>query len=209
MTERKLVTLVTPTWKRPKTILEHAIPSVARQTYPEIEHIIITDGYDPELNEILRKEGYMPGGHRKKLVWLGRNWSGFIGRNGMGDVGRLVGSYMAEGEYIGYLCDDNDLREDHVQRFVDLMETDNLDIVMCPWDQNTNPRDNNRVDANTFLHRFSLLKNSSWNVMDGREADHYLVERWINDDNASWGFHMEWTVQLNRVYGGHGAPDPD
>jgi glycosyltransferase involved in cell wall biosynthesis len=201
----KLVTIITPTWGRPKTILKHAIPSVARQTYPEIEHIIIPDGFDPELNEILMNEGYTPDGDRKRLVWLGRNWSGFIGRDGMGDASRMVGGYLARGEYISYLCDDNDLREDYVEKFVELLD-DGADIALCPWDENPDAA-NLRADANSFMHRVELLKNGSWNLRDGRDADQYLVRRWVNEEGARWTYHNEPTLHLNRHNGGHGAPD--
>jgi glycosyltransferase involved in cell wall biosynthesis len=203
----KLVSLITPTWGRPKTILKHAIPSVRRQTYPDIEHIIIPDGYDPELNRILAAEGYSPDGDRRRLVWLGRNWSGFINNDGMGDVPRLVGSYLAAGDYIGYLCDDNDLREDHVQMLVDLLESEESDIAMCPWDEWPDP-EHHIADANSFLHRAELLKGGSWDVKDGRTADSRLVNRWI-ERGASWSFHREWTVTLGRHHGGHGAPDTE
>jgi glycosyltransferase involved in cell wall biosynthesis len=203
----KTVTLITPTWGRPKTILKHAIPSVARQTYPEIEHIIIPDGYDPGLNKILMAEGYFPGGDRRRLVWLGRNWSGFINNDGMGDVARLVGSYLAAGDYVGYLDDDNDLREDHVEKLVELLERDGSDIAMCPWDEWPDPA-HHIADANSFLHRRELLKAGSWDVRAGRTADSQLVNRWIGE-GASWSFHREWTVTLNRHHGGHGAPDTE
>ena len=40
----KLVTVVTPTWKRPKTVIEYALPSVWNQTYRPIEHLIVEVG---------------------------------------------------------------------------------------------------------------------------------------------------------------------
>ena len=198
----KLVTIVTATWGRPRTILRHAIPSVRRQTYPDIEHLIVTDGYDPELNAILAAEGYTPDGDRRRLVWLGRNWSGFINNDGMGDVCRLTGSYLAAGDYIGYLDDDNDLTPDHVQKFVDLLERDNADLVLCPWDEWPDPAAH-VADSNSFMHRAALLKTDSWSVRDGRTADSHLVNRWIGD-GAKWSYHTDWTVTLGRHHGGHG-----
>lgn len=202
----KLVTIVTATWGRPKTILRRAIPSVRRQTYPEIEHIILPDGYDPELNRILMAEGYSPDGDRNRLVWLGRNWSTFANIDAWGGVARLIGSYLAAGDYIMYLDDDNDLTPDHIQKLVDVLERENVDIAMCPWEQNPDPS-NLRADTNCFLHRAELLKKSSWGVRDGAWADKMLVDRWVHEDGARWSYHNDWTLTLGRHHGGHGHPD--
>ncbi len=199
-----LVTLVTATWGRPRTILKHAIPSVERQDYPDIEHLIIPDGYDPELNRVLTAAGYAPDGDRKRLVWLGRNWTGFSGDGAIGAIPRLVGSYLAAGEYIGYLDDDNDLTPDHVSKLVGVLERDNVDIAMCPWEMWPDAS-THIADTNTFLHRAHVLKRGSWGL-DGYAGDSALVNRWISD-GATWGYHNEMTVTLNRHNGGKGAPD--
>jgi glycosyltransferase involved in cell wall biosynthesis len=199
-----LVTMITATWGRPKTILKHAIPSIQRQDYPEIEHLIIPDGYDPVLNEVLANAGYSPGGYRKRLVWLGRNWTGFSGDGGIGAIPRLVGSYLAAGEYIGYLDDDNDLTPDHVSKLVHILENQGKDIALSPW-EDWPDASSHIADTNTFLHRAAVLKRGSWGL-DGYTGDSRLVNRWI-DNGASWGYHDDRTVTLNRHNGGKGAPD--
>ena len=199
-----LVTIITATWRRPRTILEHAIPSVERQDYPDIEHLIIPDGYDPDLNRVLTDAGYSPDGDRRRLVWLGRNWTGFSGDGGIGAVPRLVGSYLAAGEYIGYLDDDNDLTPDHVSKLVEVLETQQVDIALCPWEQ-WQDASTHIADTSTFLHRASVLKKGSWEL-DGYCGDSRLVNRWI-DAGVTWGYHNEQTVTLGRHNGGKGAPD--
>lgn len=200
-----LVTLVTATWKRPRTILEHAIPSVQRQDYPDIEHLIVADGYDGELNRVLAGAGYHPDGGRRRLTWLGRNWTGFSGDGGIGAVPRLVGSYMAAGEYIGYLDDDNDLAPGHVSLLAGVLESQGVDIALCPWPDHPDTGKSHIADTGTFLHRASVLKRGSW-AMDGYAGDSALVNRWIAA-GATWGWHPQMTVTLNRVHGGKGAPD--
>ncbi len=44
-----LVSVITPTWNRHDLLLNRCIPSVEAQTYPDIEHIIVSDGPDPDL----------------------------------------------------------------------------------------------------------------------------------------------------------------
>lgn len=39
-----LISIITPTYKRDMTIIRRAIDSITRQTYPEFEHIICSDG---------------------------------------------------------------------------------------------------------------------------------------------------------------------
>ena len=200
-----LVTLVTATWGRPKTILKHAIPSVERQDYGPIEHIIVTDGYDAELNSVLRDAGYLPDARYRRLVHLGRNWTGFSGDGGIGAIPRLVGSYLAAGEYIGYLDDDNDLTPDHVSLLAGVLESQQVDIALCPWPDYPDPSHGHIADTNTFLHRARVLKRGSW-ALDGYAGDSALVNRWIGA-GATWGFHGKMTVTLNRHNGGKGAPD--
>ena len=199
-----LVTMVTATWGRPVTILKHAIPSIEGQDYPDIEHLIISDGYDPDLNRVLADAGYTPDGDRRRLVWLGRNWTGFSGDGAIGAIPRLVGSYLAAGEYIGYLDDDNDLSPRHVSYLVRVLEEQGVDLALCPWEMWPDAS-THVADTNTFLHRASVLKEGSWGL-DGYTGDSRLVNRWIAA-GVTWGYHDEQTVTLNRHNGGKGAPD--
>ena len=44
------VSIITPAWRRPDLLLNRGIPGVDVQTYPgTIEHVITSDGPDPEL----------------------------------------------------------------------------------------------------------------------------------------------------------------
>src|SRR6266508_1080553 len=43
------ISVITPTWNRHNLLLERCIPSVADQSYPNVEHIVISDGPDAAL----------------------------------------------------------------------------------------------------------------------------------------------------------------
>lgn len=202
---KPLVTVVTATWGRPNVVRKHAIPSVECQTYPNIEHIVVVDGVDPVMNRSLLDAGYSPESSARRLLWLGRNWTGFSGDGGIGAVPRLVGSYMASGDYIAYLDDDNDWAPHHIEKFVNLLEEKNVDIVLCPWGEYKNLDVQGPIaDTNTFLHKAELLKKRSWGF-DGYCGDSVLVSSWINQHHATWAWHDEHTVTLNRFKGGNGA----
>lgn len=207
---KPLVSIVTATWGRPKTIFEHAIPSVAAQDYPAIEHIIVTDGCDPDLNAALRGAGYTETSPTRRLVSLGRNWTGFSGDGGVGAVPRLVGSYLAAGEYICYLDDDNDLLPRHVSNLAAALERTGTGLVTCAWYDGLTgavrggtPPGPEKVDTSSFMHRAEVLKHRSWGL-DGYGGDHLLIELWLAA-GVTWAYVDEPTMVLN----GHrrGAPD--
>lgn len=112
-----LVSIVTSTWLRHDLLLNRCIPSVQNQTYPAVEHIIVSDGPDLELAAQLRStlpvtvcQDMRQG--RKFPVWyhelpvhdLAPHW---------GTLARLLGIEMAAGDLIGYVDDDDALRPEH------------------------------------------------------------------------------------------------
>ena len=59
MSTRPLVSVVTGTWQRHDLLME-AIANVRSQTYPNIEHVIVSDGPDQALVWELAQRGIMP-----------------------------------------------------------------------------------------------------------------------------------------------------
>jgi glycosyltransferase involved in cell wall biosynthesis len=181
---RPPVTVVTATWGRPKTIAERAIPSVAAQDYQgSVEHLIITDGVSTELNTVLAGYGYYctsfpePG---KRIVPLGRNWSApEMARGGVGVIPRRVGAYLASGDYIAYLDDDNEYLPHHITVMVDALEKSGADFALSRWQDGPAVAPRRGVsDTNCIMHRPSVLRYGTWDPADGYENDGALVERW-------------------------------
>jgi glycosyltransferase involved in cell wall biosynthesis len=52
--ELPLVSVVTSTWRRADVLMQRCIPSVMAQSYPNVEHIIVSDRPDDELLGKLR-----------------------------------------------------------------------------------------------------------------------------------------------------------
>src|SRR6266404_236391 len=160
-----LVTVVTATWGRPKTIAERAIPSVRVQTYERIQHIIVTDGSDPELTHVLHGEGYCEDDEYHRLVQLGRNWTAFSGDDHFGSLPRLVGSYLAAGDYIAYLDDDDEYLPDHVETLSVVLDS-GYDLALGRW-RGPNGKTyggtaENLSITSSIMHKAELLKVSNW-----------------------------------------------
>ena len=179
----ELVSVITGTWGRPKTILEAAIPSVARQTYQPIEHLIVTDGRDEELNKVLLAEGYDFDGQFRKLVCLGRNWTEPFANSSNAAICRLVGTYLAAGEYMGCLDDDDLWDPEHVEGMVARFAETGADVVCSDFGYlhqgvvAAEPRIG-RVGTSTFMHRAGVLARAGSWLPDGYDCDGKLLERW-------------------------------
>ena len=209
-----LCSIVTAAWGRPRTIMERAIPSVEAQDYEAIEHVIVTDGRDAGLNRVLAGAGYAEGGFRRRLVCLGRNWSHpDVVRGGVGVIPRQVGAWMAAGEFIAYLDDDNEYLPDHVSSLVSVLQETGVDFACSRWHDGPGgpvggwqPPGRGRTDTSSIMHRASILRHGTWDPSIGYENDGALVERWIAA-GCSWAVLTKPTFVLHPHR--RGAPDPE
>ena len=208
----KLVTVVTSTWNRHKTLFELCLPSVARQTYPEVEHIIVMDGNDAELTAKLLDAGYGWNDPRKRITRLGRNWSTFSGDGGFGATCRMVGGWLAAGDYIAWLDDDNIWEPEHLQVLVNLVEENNVEFATTSWwygekggrKGGESPPGYCRSDTSALLCRAEVLKKGGSWQLDGYCGDGLMVDRWMNA-GCTWAHNDRptYTVPVSR----HGSPD--
>jgi glycosyltransferase involved in cell wall biosynthesis len=193
-----LVTVVTPTWRRPNLLINRCIPSVQAQTYQPIEHLVVIDGQDTDLRGQLMSLGYtLTPGSPRRLVECGRNWGG------VGHTARAAGAILAGGEWICYLDDDNEYLSGHVEAMVAEADRTGAALVCTAWrmpDGATwgwTPPGVNHTDSSSFLHRAELLQIASWAPETGYAADGALVGRWVAA-GVPWSFLPEPTM----VYGG-------
>jgi glycosyltransferase involved in cell wall biosynthesis len=205
-----LVTVVTPTYRRPNLLVNRCIPSVRGQTYQPIEHLIVSDGPDPnlwqQLNALpqIRLHPAAEPVNSLRYVECGRNWGG------VGHAARAAGAWLARGEWICYLDDDNEYLPGHIEAMMAEAERANVPLVCTAWrtpDGGTAgwaPPGTNRTDSSSFLHHRDLLKVASWQPEIGYAADGALIDRWIAA-GVGWSFLEEPTM----VYGGarYGVPE--
>ena len=115
--KENLVSIIVRTKDRPK-LLMRALQSIAGQTYTYIEVVLVNDGGCDldikELQEIL-------GGILLNYIRLEKN----TGRSHAGNIGIK----NAQGEYVGFLDDDDELYPDHVETLVSVLKLTEFQIA--------------------------------------------------------------------------------
>ena len=103
------ISVITPTWQRHDLLFSRCIPSVQAQTYPDVEHVIVSDGPDPKL--LFKVASLYPALHIPALQYAqlpehdpDEHW---------GAAARLFGAEFSSGDLITYCDDDDALRPDH------------------------------------------------------------------------------------------------
>ena len=181
-----LVSVITPTWQRHETVLGRCIPSVQAQTWPDVEHVVVSDGPDLELKLQVKLQhpdvvySEVPE-HDPNARW--------------GHWARLRGIELARGEFIAYLDDDNAYRPDHLQAVVEAMEAKGADFGYSvalfqgrgqPYPVGTEPPSYGQIDTSIIVHRRELLERGTWE-QSMPTIDWDLVERWLHA-GATWAF---------------------
>lgn len=184
MTVPATCSVVTPTWQRHDLLLERCIPSALSQEYPEIEHIIVSDGPDPVLAERMADLGDLVEFHQLP-EHPDAQW---------GHHARLHGIDLAKGDYIAYLDDDNSWHSCHVRLLVRALEETGADFAYGnmavhgrgEYVIGTDPPACGQIDTSMIIHRRELLDVATWRWHPRIPTiDWDLVERWIAG-GATW-----------------------
>jgi glycosyltransferase involved in cell wall biosynthesis len=114
------VSVITPTWRRHDLLLDRCIPSVRAQTWPDVEHVIVSDG--PDLALALKLQAQYP-----QVVYrqLPEHVDGTVD---YGSRARNDALTLACGDLVAYLDDDNAFRPKHLQVLVDAMLVSGADF---------------------------------------------------------------------------------
>ncbi len=171
------VAVVTPTWQRNGVLLDRCIPSVAAQDWPNVEHVVVSDGPDPALRQILEPDP------RVTYVELQRHDEGAR----WGHWARLAGIETTTAQYIAYLDDDNSYRINHVSTLMQALADQPLSgyaysrmVLHCAGGAVIGqpvPR-YGQIDTSMILHRRSILDTATW-TQSLPTIDWDLVERWM------------------------------
>lgn len=115
--------VITPTIA--KTSLVKAVESVEKQTYKNLQHLVVADGRD-YFQKVLNLSIPVSDGSRLTITSVPFNTggSGFYGH-------RILAAYphLVDHDYVLFLDDDNWWSEDHVRTLIDLCESRNLDFT--------------------------------------------------------------------------------
>lgn len=206
MGTRSLVSIITPTWQRHDLLLD-TIAEVRRQTYPTLEHVIVSDGEDRAARLSVQDEqqtSSYEGFPEIRFAELGRNWSTFLPRS-FGVAPLTVGALMAHGEYHMWLCDDERMQPDHVEHLVDLIESTRADFVYpqvlmwktshpgIAWTIGTDPPEHCQITH--VLYRASALQKAMYRfgMPEGIENDWDMVKRWM-EAGATWAMSERCSI---------------
>lgn len=173
-----LVSVVTPTWQRCRLLLERCVPSVQQQTYVSLEHIIVSDGPDPDLAAaICETEQRRPIRFSELPVHEPSHY---------GHKARMAGIEAAGGDFIAYLDDDDSYRPDHLAIMMRaLLEAE------APWGYPSclvhldrgevrigdGRLARGRVGTSMIIHRREILRTQTWLDEPG-PPDWNLIYRW-------------------------------
>ncbi len=179
-----LCSVVTPTWKRHDLLFSRTIPSVQAQDYERVQHVVFSDGPDPELErQIVRLIQSRP---RHAVLY-----AQFAERDPLAEFGsrpRKAAIPFTVGEYITYCDDDDSLRPEHCRLMAEALDADpeagfavsrmvshHAHPVVVGW----GPLACGNVGSPMIMHRRSVLEHGTWGP-DSWTEDWDLVERWLD-----------------------------
>ncbi|MBQ8426730.1 MAG: glycosyltransferase [Clostridia bacterium] len=152
MDKNCLVSAIITTHKREPIIIERAIKSILNQTYKNLEIIVVDDSpnsYDLRESVKLLVESYADYG--VKYIQHDTCQGACVARN--------TGLFHANGEYIGYLDDDDEWLPEKIEKQLQCFTNDDIALVYCG--RETFDEANNYIKTSTTL----FLKDDVFNFL--------------------------------------------
>lgn len=142
-----LVSMIIPVYNVEKYIRK-CLDSVEKQTYQNLEVIIINDG-SPDQSQLIIDE----------FCERNQNFQCFITENhGLGGA-RNIGMSKANGEYICFLDSDDYVKPEFVEKLVERAQIDQSDIVVCNNIDYYENQNREEISKQTYRHNpISLLE---------------------------------------------------
>jgi glycosyltransferase involved in cell wall biosynthesis len=180
-----MVSIITPTCQRPAE-LRRAITSIQAQSFQDFEHIIVSDGYDEDVDLY----HYPP---RWRVAQLGRR------RWDQGATPRNLGLLLARGDLIAYLDDDNEWMPDHLASLIEaICQADFAFSDMLIEGEGrtigTGRPEVTHIDTSCLLHRRDLA--TQW-THERYENDWAVVESWLAM-GATWHASNRVTARYHQ-----------
>jgi GT2 family glycosyltransferase len=200
---RKLVSAITGTWERHGLLME-AIDNLRAQTYRPLEHVVVSDGSDPELREMIDREREATD---VPIVFaeLGRNWSTFL-TNSFSAAPFMTAQLMARGDYQVFFADDERwLDPAAITKLVDVLEEYDCDFAYSQqrmwWADRpeqttvigTNPPQNGTI-TNALYRADAIDKGMLFRPHVGTGTDWDAISRtmdWPGRPRTRWAFVRE------------------
>lgn len=132
MSDDPLVSVVTPTWNRPRRILD-AIRTVNRQNYPNIEHVIVDGNSDVPIDEAIAESDVTTEDSVELVLEIQSQNEGL-------SAARNRGIELADGEFIAFLDDDDEWHRDKLTRQVRKGQSTDAGVIYSGVEQQVNDR---------------------------------------------------------------------
>lgn len=124
MTNKPLVSVVIPTYKRPDK-LSRAIDSVLNQTYESVE-VIIVDDNNPDTEARIQTEEYMTKYENNPRVRYLKH-----DRNKNGSAARNTGAKASKGDFVAFLDDDDEYTSTRIETMLKRFDELSPDYGVC------------------------------------------------------------------------------
>lgn len=160
--KKDLISIIIPVYNV-QDYVEKCIKSVIKQTYENLEIIIVNDGSTDKSGEICKK--YEKIDNRIKIIEK---------ENGGVSSARNIGLKIAKGKYIGFVDPDDYIDKDMYELLYDNIKKYNADISICNF---------YLVRENNIFHR--NLNTSDILVFNKKEALQNLIKNREISDHAS------------------------
>jgi glycosyltransferase involved in cell wall biosynthesis len=182
------VTVITPTYRRLDKLKE-AMACVRSQTYPHWEHIIVSDGFDQDVQDLVRSVGNAAVQyHHTRHISV------------MGNYQRNKALLYATGEFILYLDDDNLIEPHCLETMVAGFESDDIGYVVAPIRYGKGlkePKPGFRyreIDLLNYMVRRRLVERVGGQSVD-HSADFFLIDK---IRSITRGVHLDVVIGHHR-----------
>lgn len=187
-----LVSIVTPTFPgREEMLTERCIPSIVALDWPDIEHVIVSDRNPDLATKMEDKARYWDlDGYRLRFVEIGENWRNPTTEASTGAVPFMIGSYLALGEFVGFLGDDDELLPHHATAHVEAMRAAEAmwSVSKVEFRVAGQPAmivgdstfELGHLDADGVMCWRGALTHARWNANGENASDWQMVRDWRN-----------------------------
>src|SRR5262245_37436364 len=190
-----LVSIVTPTFpERENLVLKRCIESVFYQDYPgPVEHVVVSDRTDSWLMRPRHWVNWNASHYPRILhvVHINESWRNPVTEASIGAIPWYIGSLLAQGEFVGFLGDDDEFKADHITRSIQRIRESEADFSISPVEfcAGGTPQfvvgdetfQLGHLDSDGIMCRASCLRVANWsaNGQDAAAADYRLVRDWL------------------------------
>ena len=184
------VSIIIPTYNTNDS-LERAIESVLRQTYENIEIIVVDDNNENSPGNIFAKNIMKKYKKNNKVKYIEHK----INKNG--SAARNTGVKNSTGKYVGFLDDDDVFYEDKIEKQMACLKNTKCDLCSCNYKKNgkkifINPKKN-------ILKNIFMLKNTPQTSSFLMNVDFYNK---INGFDESYTRHQDYEFLVRAFQNG-------